>query len=341
MYNNLISNVQWLVPIENCTIELAEKSNLASVRLRCALSAVEYKKMGFNVSFNDGFGSGFPDVLFVGKIDNITDKSRSERWINYIIECQKNGGQVIIDYTDHHLSAENDKSTFYKKALPNSDSIICSSNLLAKHLETFGFKKSTVIPDPYEVELTLPNDKKNSIKTALWFGHSTNIPYFLNFLLKLKGFQEPLKIIALTNAYPIPDEILKKLAIIVPDHIDICFLPWSLDNLIHVAKMSDFTLIPAGVDNPRKSGASSNRLITSLVLGLPTLADPLDSYLEFSEFFKILSIDNLTKFIKHTFEDQLEVVCKAQILIAQRFSKDGISIDWSNFIKKLPSQRIH
>ena len=63
--------IQWLIPIPNCTIEHAQKSNLASIRLRSALSSVEFINMGHEVTFTDGHGSNYPDTLLVGKIDNI------------------------------------------------------------------------------------------------------------------------------------------------------------------------------------------------------------------------------------------------------------------------------
>ena len=44
-------------------------------------------------------------------------------------------------------------------------------------------------------------------------------------------------------------------------------------------------------NNPRKSGVSPGRLLTSIALGLPVIAEPLDSYLPFKEFFAFTNSD--------------------------------------------------
>ncbi len=332
MSNNLISNVQWLVPIENCTIELAEKSNLASIRLRCALSAVEYKKMGFNVSFSDGFGSDFPDVLLVGKIDNITDKTRLERWIGYIDKCKSNGKIIIIDYTDHHLASEGANRVFYKNVLEKATIVTCSSRKLSEHLQVAGIFNVKVICDPIEVTIKSPKIKHNRIARALWFGHSTNLPYLFDFLTKLNGCSSPLEIVALTNAYPLQDSLIAELEKLIPSHISVNFIQWSLENLEQCASICDFAIIPAGFNHDRKSGASSNRLLTSLALGLPTLADPLDSYTEFNQYFEILNVKNLESYTNNSLLHTYEKITEFTEIILGKFTKNSISQQWAHLL---------
>ena len=55
--------------------------------------------------------------------------------------------------------------------------------------------------------------------------------------------------------------------------------------MISAAKRADFCLIPSDRHDPRQAGASANRLITALALGLPVIAEPLPAYEPYAAFF--------------------------------------------------------
>jgi hypothetical protein len=67
---------------------------------------------------------------------------------------------------------------------------------------------------------------------------------------------------------------------------------WSVAGLEKVASECDFAFIPKGSE-PRKKGVSTNRLITSLTLGLPTFAGDFDSYKRFEDYFS--PVEDLVK----------------------------------------------
>ena len=50
------------------------------------------------------------------------------------------------------------------------------------------------------------------------------------------------------------------------------------------AKVSHYALIPSAKNDPRKSGVSPGRLLTSFALGLPVISEDLHSYKPFSRF---------------------------------------------------------
>jgi hypothetical protein len=55
--------------------------------------------------------------------------------------------------------------------------------------------------------------------------------------------------------------------------------------MVKTALQCHTCIIPVGIDNLKKAGVSSNRLLTALALGLPTCADKVDSYLHFNDSF--------------------------------------------------------
>ena len=102
---------------------------------------------------------------------------------------------------------------------------------------------------------------------------------------------------------------------------------WSVDAMLQAAKLSDFCIIPSNLAIPSKIGASSNRLITSFALGLPTAADCLPSYQEFRDYFVDIRSSLFNDFLTNplVFSDK---VISAQSLVVNRFSAEKISSDW-------------
>ena len=82
-----------------------------------------------------------------------------------------------------------------------------------------------------------------------------------------------------------PSEAVKEGAKKAPKGLNIRLAQWSKDNMRKAAKMSHYALIPSSKNDPRKSGVSPGRLLTSLALGLPVICEDLHSYMPFSKFF--------------------------------------------------------
>jgi hypothetical protein len=99
--------------------------------------------------------------------------------------------------------------------------------------------------------------------------------------------------------------------------------------MIDASKVSHGCLIPSDLNDPRKSGASSNRLITAFALGLPVSADLLESYAPFSSYFHNIRKEPLSIFFKN-FALYLEKVGIAQGTIIPMFSEGVIAQKWRN-----------
>jgi len=328
-----MKKIEWLCPILNCRIQDLEQSNLASIRLRTAVSAKAAKEHGYKIDFSDGHKPTNSDLVIVGKIDGISDTQRPMRWMQHLRKAKQEGVRILVDYTDHHLAVDSAASRFYAEALPLADTVVCSSKMLATHLNEFVSCQKIIIEDPIEVSVRAPRVRQNEQLTALWFGHASNLPYLIEFLRNEFRLESKLRLIIMTNAYPLNQEYVQRLTCPELDFLDINVVPWSQENLVEAASLSDFCLLPAGIDDPRKNGASSNRLLTAMALGLPVAADLLYSYKPYKSYFAHLRSEEFIKLIEdpgHYFT-RLE---EAQANILGKFTKQAIAEEWIALINR-------
>jgi hypothetical protein len=277
--------------------------------------------------FGDARHASNASTLIVGKLDFISDPTRPQRWLQHIESARQRGARIVIDYTDHHLETGTPADLFYRTAFAGADLAICSSTHLAKLIRPYFNGPIQMIEDPIEVPIVPPAKRNQDVKTALWVGHSTNLPYLLDFLCNDFTLTEPMRLIAMTNAYPLAEKDTRTLTKPHLENLEICVVPWSLPDMVTVASLSDVCWIPAGLKSKRKSGASSNRLLTALALGLPVAADELASYLPFRKYFASLHTPEFSKFMQEPHE-YFEAVSEAQIHIAKHYTQDAIGSQW-------------
>jgi|GEM_PF-701992 hypothetical protein len=324
--------IEWLIPIRTTDLLHLGNSNLASIRLRTAVGAAAAEQAGMRNQFTDGFDAPHPDVVIVGKIDITSDPMRLHRWIDRLRTISKKSRTaIVIDYTDHHLIRNTDLSAFYNRALEFASHLVCSSRILQRGLSSYYSGPISVIGDPIEVPILSPVEKNNSIPTAMWFGHASNLPYLIDFLRDNYRHKEPARLIAMTNLYPLPKQISELMS---GDHLrnlEINVIPWSREDMIKVSTIADVCWIPAGVDDPRKNGASANRLLTALALGLPTAAGALDSYSYLKDHFVNLPSSEVYEQLEYP-HGYFDVTKAAQIRIQSENCFEAIGEEWLSFI---------
>jgi hypothetical protein len=274
----------------------------------------------------------------VGKIGAEDIENRSKKWVSMISDALNRGTTVVLDYTDHHLGASSVMGDFYSQAVELVDQIVVPSTAMARLLANFYDRSITIIPDAIEVPVVDPGMNKcrpvNSSRDrkALWFGHQSNLSFLLEWLrdLELPGFSLHLEI--LTSAVGI--SILSRNRIQSRTHLKCTGAVWSVETMKASAGTCDFCVLPCGVIDSVKQGASSNRLLTALAMGLPTAADPLESYLEFRPYF--------TELRSEAFRDLVEspsvfepMVRSAQIGPVSEHSLDRIGSRWCEYISSL------
>jgi hypothetical protein len=326
------STIEWLCAVPARSLHDLEQSNLASVRLRTTVGIRSALSLGYKSILSDGRETQSAQAVVVNKLDFVTDPTRPGRWLQRLRQLKAGGTRVIVDYTDHHMATESPAAGFYREAIALCDTIVASSNRLCEHIAVHTGRKAVMIDDPIEVALQTPTARSNQTRTALWFGHATNLPYLFDFLVNRYESHAERRLILMTNLHPLPEQYLSLLDVPQLKKLEISIVPWSTKDLLTAASLSDFCLLPAGVSDPRKSGASSNRLLTALAMGLPTAADLLDSYLPFSDYFSDLArVD-----INVLFDDPERFFPRVQA--AQRhISKDhtikGAQLRWAELLR--------
>ena len=212
-------------------------------------------------------------------------------WLDKIEKLKSRDKILLLDYTDNHFSKEGIVGDFYREIKPAVSGLILPSEKMKENIDSDwdGFTK--VIPEPVEVDFLDPNRQKPdySEMTALWFGHNSNLGFLMKYIATTIHNYPPKRLIILTNN--MPTQVVREGAKLAPKGLEIKLGQWSMDNMRKAAKVSHYALIPSEKNNPRKSGVSPGRLLTSMALGLPVIAEPLDSYLPFEEFFAFTNSD--------------------------------------------------
>lgn len=325
---------------------------LASVRLRAGVALRHFKDE--DCTAGDILDSLPSKIIVIGKyLDD--DPSRHSRWLENVKQAKCQGCKAILDYTDHHLfhavrtthsiltikdqptllKQEAARRDFYAKLVPLIDVAVCSSENLKCKLEKYFPGPVVVIEDAIDdYPILQPASALSTPLTGLFFGHGTNISYlFRDFLFKI---DRPLRIVVLTNEDMLPafQQRIASRHVRVPTNIDIEFAGWSLKAMVAATNISNFCLIPSDPDDPRKSGASANRLITAFALGLPTCADMIESYRPYKDFFVDIRSNEFLEFI-HNPIAYASMVIQAQKDIVPLFRKDVIEQKWSDLFESL------
>lgn len=301
-------------------------SSLASIRLRSAPSISVAQTLGWKVTVGENI-SGAPSTILIGKIGANNIEVRQEIWLDQIRKA-KGSAKIFLDYTDHHLGFDSSMSHFYGAAIKEVDGCIVPSQSMATLLSSSWTGPTSIIEDPVEIDSSPLKGSIGTPVTLLWFGHSSNIDFLIRFLSADLYPNDHIRLIVLSNEAGLNHFANSNL--VSPAKIEFNLALWSLDNMAEAAKIADMCIIPSDLTNPKKIGASSNRLVTALTLGLPTAADNLPSYKEFASYYCDLR--------SHSFREMLfnpskfsHAVSKAQAELSLRFSMDKIQQDWKTF----------
>lgn len=309
------------------SLEGLSQSNLASIRLRSLPAIKAALGLGWKATFGEKI-QGAPSIVVVGKIGANQIEVRQQQWIKQIQSAKKTA-KILLDYTDHHLGFHSAMTNFYLSAIREVDGCIAPSKSMAHLLCQFWDGPITIIEDPIEVDCLTPKTTAHNPITLLWFGHSSNIDFLIRFLQVGFDDRDHIRLIVLSNESGL--NYLANCNLVSPAKIEFNLALWSLENMIEAAKIADLCIIPSDLKDVRKSGASSNRLITALALGLPTAADNLPSYQEFSQYYVDLRSENFKEILKNPLAYK-GLVIEAQKNLIPRFSMNKIEKDWESFL---------
>lgn len=323
--------IHWLLPFKIDNLNQIKEVNLASVRLRLGTIIQNIHGSSLEISVGENIVNN-PEVLVIGKLQSSNDQAL-KFWLSKIRLAKDNGAKIIIDYTDNHLFG-NDSfyKSFYEELFSYADEAIVSSSFLKLQLRTKFNNPISIIEDAIEVSPIKPKKTKNSNPiNILWFGHASNIEYLIEFINNW-NLENTKVLYILSNEQGL--SILNQVQFNVPKNLSIKIGIWSIDTMINAAGLCDLAIIPSDTNDPRKAGASSNRLITAIALGLPTAADMIDSYKEFDKYYVDIRSEKFTNLLENPNAFH-SLILEAQEKIVSNFTKKAIGQKWIRFFSNL------
>lgn len=333
LFSKNLNHLHWLIPERfSLNIDVLKKSHLASIRLRAVPSISSALQMGWRVTHGNSIVDT-PSTLLIGKIGANDIEVRQAFWMDQIYQAKEHA-RIILDYTDHHLGFDSPMSNFYESVIKIVDGCVVPSESMSQLLSKKFHGSINVIEDPLEITPTPPKQSSKKPTTLLWFGHSSNIDFLIHFLSTGFRIGDHIRLISLSN-----EDGLNHLAnsnLISNAKIELNLAVWSLENMVEAAKIADMCIIPSDLNNPKKVGVSSNRLITALTLGLPIAADNLLSYEEFGDYYCDLRGANFREMLNDPARFR-NLVAQAQADLTRRFSMNKIEEDWKTFFMGLTS----
>jgi len=323
--------INWLIQGNHNNLYDAKKSNLASVRMRAAITSSIDNKNIIAELYNKDVIINKNTVVGIGKLSH--DDNEFKKWL-YIAQYTKSqGGKVFLDFTDNHLLSSSPLYSKYCNIIKHCTHATTSSYYLKKTLGEYFKGCVTVIEDPLEIDPMPPRNKYNDVLTGLWFGHASNINFLLNFLIEKVKVENKLKFIVMTNINSNINNIFKDVRKILPAKIELILIEWSIIDMQKAARHSDFAILPTDPNDPRKAGVSSNRLITALSLGLPCFANIVESYNQYSKY--AIPIDTFES-IDFTFHrETFANIEYFQKHISPIYSRQAMIRKWEDFFKSI------
>ena len=315
--------IHFLNRLEGADHDVLGKSVLASDRLRTIPALLAAKSLGWNISSGETVANA-SDLVVVSKIGEWEIDRRETNWLSEIGLAKKAGAKIALDYTDHHLASASAQSSFYRNALELADQIIVPSDAMRDELRDASEVPISVVEDRLEYAPMPPKAVKEGANTALWFGHQSNLLFLANYLehWPARALNKTLLVVCVAGG----DALLREYLTGKKIHLSIRYVPWSISSLALAARQADVVVIPSDLTSHKKY-ASSNRLVTSLALGLPTVATPLPSYVEFEGCFANLGKARGDATIVNP-EQGLDGVRRFQEHYMPRFSDQNIIRNW-------------
>ncbi len=200
-----------------------------------------------------------------------------------------------------------------------------------------------VEPPPGEIRLELYSTLRNFLIRRrdksfriVWYGNagSKNPPFGMIDLLKVLPFLEklhrklPVTLTVISNSMALFEEYTKGVSF--PGR----YYPWDRSTFPYLFRQHDVFIIPISI-NPITICKTNNRLVQSLLLGVPAVADRIPSYEEFSNF--VLFSDWENNLYKYAVNSELrrQHVNQANVYIKSKYNKSRVVAQWSSLFASL------
>ena len=345
-------DILWLVPplltpfIHGAQIEQALlHCDLASARLRMAVAASAWRAAGGANRFVEGAASvsslgqtGEPAHGGICVVPKFAGDLPLPLWLEAIHSVKCRGMRLVIDICDYPFRSDQGAvPTFYKTALTLADAVVVNSERMAEQMTPHFGKPVSVIEDAVLGEPAAPRFAPAARLNVLWFGHPSNLRFLEPWIHTLiEQGPKPCCLTVVTQDGYGAREAAAQLSAQLAPAFEMAFVEWSLAATRRELDRCDVALLPSDPADPRKSGASANRLAEVLQAGRFAVASSLHSYRAFSDAAWVG--ENLLEGLQWLLanrEAAIRRIQQGQKLVREKYAMDAIGRQWLVFFAAL------
>ncbi|MEC4892813.1 MAG: hypothetical protein SAL07_05270 [Oscillatoria sp. PMC 1051.18] len=327
------------------------KLNAASTRLRVLLPCQYLQEAGWNCEiYNPEKADEYDLVIF--------QKTCTKEDITLAKKLRKKKIKVVYDLCDNNFYNPYDLQKYSQKAA-GSKSMIERANAVT--VSTPELQKLIAHPQCIVIDDTIDYVQRNWLKEipyklkkwqekwqdksfrVVWFGNSK-----LEIVYKSLGLSEaPSGMVSITKVTPALEELNKRIPVkltvisnseeLFQEHTQNLsfptkYYPWQMSTFPLLFCQNDVCIIPIDL-NPFTICKTNNRLVTSLSLGLPVVADKIPSYEEFKDF--VLFGDWEKNLYRYATNKKLRArhVKEGKEYIKNNYTKKRVVEQWSKMFK--------
>lgn len=259
-----------------------QEGRIASSRLRAFLPARHLRDAGWSTAIVPPDGRGDYDCVIFQKPYGPADLELAER-------LAAKGVKVIVDVYDNlfhnpeGLAKVDERAERLRRMIDLADAVTVS---VAGLIDCVAARApSFVVNDAVDdFEPRAPHGVHAPVR-VVWFGNSASPgqPFGMYFLgAVLPGLERlshdiPVELTVISNSRALYDQL------VAPARLTTRYVEWKLRRFARAFSRNDVCVLPIE-SNPLTSHKSNNRLVIALQLGVPVIASPIPSYLEFGEW---------------------------------------------------------
>lgn len=281
-----------------------------------------------------------------------------------IAQLAKNAGvPILVDICDLHSASSDPRGKILSiLSTQFSSQITCPSERMAKVFtqQSPTTSRIDVIADPIESERRQPNMPWHSCYNSswwkiayatlkhrlglthlkevrlLWYGHPRNFNSLIGHLHDLRklGRRYPIQLTICTMGTNDVIDTINEAQIAFGRDIGIHYVQWNMDTFANCLAASDIIILPVNPQDPEKQLAGNIRLTEAVWSGKFVVANPLESYIEFSDSVSLVGriSDGIKWALFHPKEAMKKIEC-GQSKIAAQYHLEAIGTKWKSVIE--------
>lgn len=283
----------------------------------------------------------------------VFQKLYDQESIDLVKKLKSRGVITIFDLCDNHFfyqledaAALVERTEKLQKMLDLVNVVSVSTLELQKIIKLKTNKIPVVIDDAIEPPkinilfkkyLTLKKEflPKESFK-VIWYGNAgtENPPYGIIDLVKVLPFLEQLNQEISVNLSVISNSLDSFKHYTSATKIPIKYYQWQLSTFPYIFSQHDLCIIPISLNHLTRC-KTNNRLVLSLLLDVPVIADKIPSYEEFSEFVLFSDWENNLRKYAHSSLLRQQHIKQGKEYILAKYNQDRVVSQWSTLFETL------